>query len=74
MSRQNFNEMRGGDDDNNDDLQYGWRNRHNRTSYENRGTNSLTPAQLMDQDTYYGYAWMSLHQGMHILHLVTGST
>ena len=39
-------------------------------SYEHRRTSSLTPAQVTDQDTYYGYAWMSLVQGMHMLPLV----
>ena len=73
MSRRNFNELRGVGNDNNEDehqLQYGLRNTRRRTSYEHRGTSSLTPAQVMDQDTYYGYAWMSLVQGMHMLHLV----
>ena len=74
MSRRNFNELRGGGNGNNEDeypqLQYGLRNTRRRTSYEHRGTSSLTPAQVMDQDTYYGYAWMSLVQGMYMLHLV----
>jgi hypothetical protein len=74
MSRRNFNELRGGGNGNNEDehpqLQYGLRNTRRRTSYEHRGNSCLTPAQVMDQDTYYGYAWMSLVQGMHMLHLV----
>ncbi len=45
-------------------------NTHERTSYKHRGTTSLTPTQIMDQQTYYGYAWTSLNQGMHIFHLV----
>ncbi len=71
MSRQNLNELQGDGNENNEDhLQYGWRNTRRRTSYKHRGTSSLTPAQVMDQDTYYGYAWMSLVQGMYMFHLV----
>jgi hypothetical protein len=71
MSRQNFNKLWGGGNENNKDhLQYGWRNTHWRTSYEHRGTSSLTLAQVIDQDTYYGYAWMSFVQGMNMFHLM----
>jgi hypothetical protein len=39
-------------------------------AYKHRGTSSLTPAQYMDQQTYYGYAWVSLVQALHVLQLV----
>jgi hypothetical protein len=51
-------------------IQYCWRNTCEKTTYKHRGTSSLTPAQVMDQQTYYGYAWTSLVQGMHTFHLV----
>jgi hypothetical protein len=70
MSQRNLNEMCGGSEESFNNLQYGWRNTHRRTSYEHRRTSSLTPAQIMDQQTYYGYAWTSLAQGMHIFLLV----
>ena len=53
MSRRNLDEMRGGTDDGQDDgsdeLQFGWRSTRRQTSYEHRGSSSLTPAQVMDQ-------------------------
>jgi hypothetical protein len=70
MSQRNLNEMRGGFEESFNNLQYGWRNTRRRMSYKHRRTSSLTPAQIMDQQTYYRYAWTSLAQGMHIFHLV----
>ncbi len=72
MSRRNLDEMRGGADadDDSKELQYGWRSTRRRTSYEHRGTSSLAPAQVMDQQTHYGYAWVSLMQALHVLQLV----
>ncbi len=70
MSWQNLNEMRGGGKENSNDFQHGWRNSCKRTSYEHRGPSSLTPTQIMDQQTFYRYAWTSLVQEMHIFHLV----
>jgi DDE superfamily endonuclease len=74
MSRRNLDEMRGGADDGQDDgsdeLQFGWRSTRRRTAYEHRGSSSLTPAQVMDQQTHYGYAWMSLMQGIYVLQLI----
>jgi hypothetical protein len=70
MSRRNFDNLRGGGDENNEDLQYGWRNTRRRTAYEHRGTSSSTPAQIMDQQTYYGYGWVSLVQAVHVLQLI----
>ncbi len=34
-------------------IQYGYRKSWRRTSYEYRGSSSLTPAQIMEQETYY---------------------
>jgi hypothetical protein len=62
--------MCGGSEESFDNLQYSWRNTRQRRSYEHRRTSSLTPAQIKDQQTNYGYAWTSLAQGMHIFHLV----
>jgi hypothetical protein len=70
MSRPNFDDLQGGGDDNNKDLQYGWRNTRRRMAYKHRGTNSSTPAQIMDQQTYYGYGWVSLVQALHVLQLI----
>jgi hypothetical protein len=71
MSWQNFNKLWGGGNENNKDhLQYGWKNTCWGTSYKHRGASTLTPAQVMDQDTYYGYAWMSFVQSMYMFHLV----
>jgi hypothetical protein len=70
MSRRNLNEMHGGSEESFNNLQYSWRNTRQFTPYKHRRTSSLTPAQIMDQQTYYGYAWTSLAQGMHIFHLV----
>jgi hypothetical protein len=39
-----------------DEVQYGYRRSRRRTSYEYRGSSSLTPTQIMEQETYYRYA------------------
>jgi hypothetical protein len=70
MNQHNLNEMHGGSEESSNNLQCSWRNTHERTSSEHRRTSSLTPIQIMDQQTYYGYAWTSFAQGMHIFHLV----
>jgi hypothetical protein len=72
MSRRNLDEMGGGADadDDSEELQFGWRSTRRRTAYEHRGTSSLTPAQVMDQQTHYGYAWVSLMQALQVLQLV----
>jgi hypothetical protein len=38
------------------DIQYGYHRSWWRTSYEYRGSSLLTPAQIMEQETYYRYA------------------
>ena len=70
ISRCNYDELQGGAEDGSEELQYGWRNTRCCTAYEHRGTSSLTPAEVMDRQTYYGYARMSLVQGMNVLQLV----
>jgi hypothetical protein len=72
MSHRNLDEMRGGADadDSGEELQYGLRNTRRQMAYEHRGTSSLTPAQVMDQQTHYGYAWLSLLQALQVFQLV----
>jgi hypothetical protein len=72
MSRCNLDKMRGGADadDSGKELQYGLRNTQRRTAYKHRGTSSLTPAQVMDQQTHYGYAWLSFLQALQVFQLV----
>jgi len=72
MSRHNLDKLRGvaDADDDSKELQYGLRSTRRRTAYEHRGTSSLTPAQVMDQQTHYGYAWLSLMQALQVLQLV----
>jgi hypothetical protein len=67
MSRRNYDELQGGAKDGSEELQYSWHNTRRRTAYEHRGTSSLTPAEVMDRQTYYGYARMSLVQGINVL-------
>jgi hypothetical protein len=52
------------DVDNKDDanIQYGYRRSRKRTSYEYRGSSSLTPAQIMEQETYYRYAEVAVQR------------
>jgi hypothetical protein len=56
--------------DDSDELEYGYRRSRRRTSYENRGSSSLTPAQIMEQETYYRYAEEAVERVVFILHLV----
>ena len=56
--------------DDSDELEYGYRRSRRRTSYENRGSSSLTPAQIMEQETYYRYAEEAFDRVVFILHLV----
>ena len=57
--------------DDEDDAVYDRVVRHTRrrTTYEYRGT-ALTPAQVIDRDTYYAYASIAFMQGMRLYHLV----
>ena len=56
--------------DDSDELEYGYRRSRRRTSYENRGSSSLTPAQIMEQETYYRYAEEAVERVVFILHLI----
>jgi hypothetical protein len=58
-------------DDEDDDAEYDRvvRQTRRRTRYEYRGT-ALTPAQVIDRDTYYAYASIAFMQGMRLYHLV----
>jgi len=58
------------DDDDDDELEYGLRRTCRRTSYEHRGTSALSPAQVIDRDTYYEYASIALMQSMYIYQLL----
>jgi hypothetical protein len=70
MKQHNLNKLQGGADDDSEELQYRWRSNRHCTAYEHRGTSSLTPAQVMGQQTSDGYAWMCLVQGMNVLQLM----
>ena len=64
-------EMRGDSSDSEDDeLEYGYRDSRRRTSYEQRGSSSLTPAQIMEQESYYDYATMAFERSMYFLRLI----
>ncbi len=56
--------------DDSDEFEYGYRRSRQRTSYEIRGSSSLTPAQIMEQETYYRYAEEAVERVVFILHLV----
>ena len=56
--------------DDSDELEYEYRRSRRRTSYENRGSSSLTPAQKVKQETYYRYAEEAVERVVFILHLV----
>jgi hypothetical protein len=43
-------------DSEDNELEYGNWDSRRRTSYEQRGSSSLTPAQIMEQESYYDYA------------------
>jgi hypothetical protein len=59
------------DQENGDDkVQYGYRRSRRRTSYEYRGSSSLTPAQIMEQETYYRYAEVVVWRVSYLLQLI----
>ena len=41
------------DHDSDAEIEFGYRRSWRRTSYEHRGSSSLTPAQIMEQETYF---------------------
>ncbi len=56
------------DDDAN--IQYGYRTSRQRTLCEYRGSTPLTPAQIMEQETYYRYAEVAVQHVNYILQLI----
>jgi hypothetical protein len=56
--------------DNDADIQYGYCRSRRRTSYEYRGSSLLTPAQIMEQETYYRYAEVAVQRVTYILQLI----
>ncbi len=52
------------------DIQYGYRRSWQRTSYEYRGSSSLTPAQIIEQEIYYRYAEVAVQRVTYILQLI----
>jgi hypothetical protein len=59
-----------GSHDNNDDIEYGYPWSRRITTYENCGSSSFTPAQLMEQETYYRLAEVVIHHVVYILQLI----
>ena len=51
-------------------IQYGYRRSWRSTSYVYRGSSSLTPAQIMEQETYYRYAEVAVQRVTYILQLI----
>jgi hypothetical protein len=63
--------QRPGGHDDNDKIEYGYRRSRRRMSYKNRCSSSHTPAQIMEQETYYyRYAKLAVERVVFILHLV----
>jgi hypothetical protein len=58
------------DHDSDAEIEYGYRRSRRRTSYEHRGSSSLTPAQIMEQETYYRYAEVAIQRVAYILQLI----
>jgi hypothetical protein len=57
-------------EDNDANIQYGYRRSRQRTSYEYWGSSLLTPAQIMEQETYYRYAEVAVQRVTYILQLI----
>ncbi len=53
-----------------DEVQYGYRRSRGQTSYEYRGSSSLTPTQIMEQETYYRYAEVVVQRVSYLLQLI----
>ncbi len=53
-----------------DDVQYGYRRSQRQTLYEYWGSSLLTPAQIMEQETYYWYAEVAVQRVSCILQLI----
>ena len=69
--RRTYDQLFDDEDDIHAAAEYEWVERRSRrqTTYEYRGT-ALTPAQVIDRDTYYAYATIAFVQGMRLYHLV----
>jgi hypothetical protein len=52
------------------DIQYGYHRSWRRTLHEYRGSSLLTPAQIMEQETYYRYAEVAVQHVTYILQLI----
>ena len=50
--------------------EYGYRRSRRRTSYEYRGSSSISPANIMEQETYYRYAEVAVQRISYILQLI----
>ena len=66
----NDNDDSGEDDEDPDIIQYGYRRSRRRTPHEYRGSSSLTPSQIMEQETYYRYAEVAVQRVTYILQLI----
>jgi hypothetical protein len=62
--------MQGNSSDEEDELEYGYQDFWQRTAYKQRGSSSLTSAQIMEQETYYDYAMMAIKRSMYFLCLI----
>ena len=69
MTNINNNDKRG-EDDKDANIQYGYRRSWRRTPYKYRGSSSLTPAQIMEQETYCRYAKVAVQHVTYILQLI----
>ncbi len=52
------------------EIQYGYCRSRRRTSYEYQGSSLLTPAQIMEKETYYRYAEVAVQCVTYILQLI----
>ncbi len=58
------------DHDSDAEIEYGYRRSRRRTSYKHRGSSSLIPAQIIEQETYYRYAEVAIQHVAYILQLI----
>jgi hypothetical protein len=63
------------DDDDEEEIEYGFRPSRQATSFQYRDFSSLLPAQVMEQEVYYLFAEDALERGTlmaHLLFLILG--
>lgn len=65
--REGFQGDRGDEDD---EIEYGIRRSRRATSFQYRDSSSLAPAQIIEQEVYYGAAKDALERGVFISHLI----